>query len=82
MHARDPYDRLSMPALAQSPARFTRVAEESQRSVYRLLGREWTIDLVLTLGGRREKVNSPNGILAVELPEGRCEFTIEKPQVK
>ncbi len=26
-----------------------------------------------------EKRNSPNGILAVELPEGRCEFTIEKP---
>ena len=50
-----------------------------RREVYLLLGRDWTSDLILTLGGRREKRNSPNGILAIELPEGRSEFTIGKP---
>jgi len=31
---------------------------------------------VFELNGKR---SSPNGILAIELPEGRCEFTTEKP---
>lgn len=65
--------------LTQTATGFSGSAEGSQRNIYLLLGREWTSDLVLTLGGQREKLNSPNGILAVELPEGRCEFTIEKP---
>jgi hypothetical protein len=58
---------------------FAGTADGSQREVYLLLGREWTRDLALTLNGKREKRNSPNGILAVELPEGRSEFRIEKP---
>lgn len=66
-------------SLKQTATGFTGSAEGPQRNVYLLLGREWTSDLVLTLSGKRERLNSPNGILAVELPEGRCEFTIEKP---
>jgi hypothetical protein len=66
-------------SLEQTATGFTGIADGPQRDVYLLLGRDWTSDLVLTLGGKREKRNSPNGILAVELPEGRCEFTIEKP---
>jgi len=66
-------------SLTQTATGFTGSADGSQRDVYLLLGREWTSDLVLTLGGKREKRNSPNGILAVTLPEGPCEFTIEKP---
>jgi hypothetical protein len=66
-------------SLEQTPTGFTGTADGPQRDVYLLLGRDWTSDLVLTLGGNRDKRNSPNGILAIELPEGRCEFTIEKP---
>jgi hypothetical protein len=66
-------------SLEQTATGFTGSAEGPQRDIYLLLGREWTSDLVLTLNGKREKRNSPNGILAIELPEGRCEFTIEKP---
>ena len=65
--------------LTQTATGFTGGADGPRRDVYLLLGRQWTSDLVLTLNGKREKLNSPNGILAVELPEGRCEFTIEKP---
>ncbi len=65
--------------LSQTAAGFTGGAEGPQRDVYLLLGRQWTSDLVLTLNGKRQKLNSPNGILAVALPEGRCKFTIEKP---
>jgi hypothetical protein len=64
-------------SLAQTPTGFTGTAEGPQREVYLLLGREWTSDLVLTLNGKREKRNSPNGILAIELSEGRSEFSIE-----
>jgi len=66
-------------SLTQTATGFTGTAEGPQREIYLLLGREWTSDLVLTLNGKRGKRNSPNGILAVELPEGRCDFTIEKP---
>jgi hypothetical protein len=66
-------------SLQQTPTGFTGTADGPQRDVYLLLGRDWTSDLVLTLGGKRQKLNSPNGILAIELPEGPCEFTIEKP---
>ena len=66
-------------SLAQTSTGFTGAADGPQRQVYLLLGREWTSDLVFTLNGKREKRNSPNGILAVELPEGRSEFSIEKP---
>jgi hypothetical protein len=66
-------------SLAQTATGFTGTAEGPQRDIYLLLGREWTSDLVLTLNGKRERLNSPNGILAIELPGGRCEFTIEKP---
>ncbi len=66
-------------SLTQTATGFTGSAQGPRRNVYLLLGRDWTSDLVLTLDGKREKLNSPNGILAVELPEGRCEFTIEKP---
>jgi hypothetical protein len=66
-------------SLTQTATGFTGSAEGPQRDIYLLLGREWTSDLVLTLNGKREKRNSPNGILALELPEGHCEFTIEKP---
>ena len=65
--------------LTQTATGFTGGAEGPRRDIYLLLGRGWTSDLMLTLNGKREKLNSPNGILAVELPEGRCEFTIEKP---
>ncbi|MBM4033942.1 MAG: hypothetical protein FJ291_19490 [Planctomycetes bacterium] len=63
----------------QTPTGFTGSADGSQREIYLVLGREWTSDVVLTLNGKREKRNSPNGILAVAPPEGHCEFTIEKP---
>jgi len=66
-------------SLQQTPTGFTGTADGPQRDVYLLLGRDWTSDLVLTLGGKRQKLNSPNGILAIELPEGPCKFTIEKP---
>jgi len=66
-------------SLEQTATGFTGSAEGPQRDIYLLLGREWTSDLVLTLNGKRKRLNSPNGILAIELPEGRCEFTIEKP---
>jgi hypothetical protein len=66
-------------SLTQTPTGFTGSADGSQRDVYLLLGRNWTSDLVLTLDGNREKRNSPNGILAIELPEGQCKFTIERP---
>jgi len=66
-------------SLTQTATGFTGAADGPQRDIYLLLGREWTSDLVLTLNGKREKRNSPNGILAVELPEGRCEFAIERP---
>jgi len=66
-------------SLAQTATGFTGTAEGPQRDIYLLLGREWTSDLVLILNGKRERLNSPNGILAIELPEGRCEFTIGKP---
>ena len=66
-------------SLTQTATGFTGSAEGPRRDVYLLLGREWTSDLVLILNGKREKLNSPNGLLAIELPEGRCEFTIEKP---
>jgi len=66
-------------SLTQTTTGFTGAADGPLREVYLLLGREWTSDLLLTLNGKREKRNSPNGILAVELPEGSCEFTIEKP---
>jgi len=69
-------------SLTQTATGFTGTADGPQRDVYLLLGRDWTSDLVFTLGGKREELNSPNGILAIELPEGRCEFTIEKPQAK
>ncbi len=65
--------------LTQTATGFTGSTEGPQRDIYLLLGREWTSDLVLTLNGKRERRNSPNGILAIELPEGRCEFTIGKP---
>lgn len=64
-------------SLEQTATGFTGTAEGPQRDIYLLLGRDWTSDLVLTLAGKREKRNSPNGILAIELPEGQCEFTIE-----
>jgi len=67
-------------SLVQTATGFTGTAEGAKRDVYLLLGREWTSDLVLTLNGKRETLNSPNGILAVELPEGRCEFAIERPK--
>jgi hypothetical protein len=66
-------------SLTQTATGFTGSAEGPQRDIYLLLGREWTSDLVLTLNGKRKSLNSPNGILAIDLPEGRCEFTIEKP---
>ena len=66
-------------SLAQTANGFTGTADGPRRDVYLILGREWTSDLVLTLNGKREKLNSPNGILAIGLPEGCCEFTIEKP---
>jgi len=66
-------------SLAQTANGFTGTADGPRRDVYLILGREWTSDLVLALNGKREKLNSPNGILAIELPAGRCEFTIEKP---
>ena len=66
-------------SLAQTPVGFSGTADGPQREVYLLLGREWTNDLELTLNGKREKRNSPNGILAVTLPAGPCEFTIGKP---
>jgi hypothetical protein len=66
-------------SLTQTTTGFTGTADGARRDVYLILGREWTSDLVLTLNGKREKLDSPNGILAVELPEGRCAFTIEKP---
>jgi hypothetical protein len=66
-------------SLEQTATGFSGTADGLQRDIYLLLGREWTSDLVLTLNGKREKRNSPNGLLAIELPEGRCEFTIEKP---
>jgi hypothetical protein len=66
-------------SLEQTATGFTGIADGRQRNIYLLLGREWTSDLVLVLNGKREKLNSPNGILAVELPEGRCKFAIEKP---
>jgi hypothetical protein len=66
-------------SLTQTATGFTGTADGPRRDVYLLLGRDWTSDLVLTLGGQREKRNSPNGILAIELPEGPCEFSIEKP---
>ncbi|HUT59081.1 MAG TPA: hypothetical protein VNA25_14625 [Phycisphaerae bacterium] len=65
--------------LTQTATGFTGGADGPRRDVYLLLGREWTSDLVLTLNGKRKKLSSPNGILAVELPAGRCEFAIEKP---
>ena len=67
-------------SLTQTATGFTGSVEGPQRDIYLLLGRKWTSDLVLTVNGKRKKLNSPNGILAIELPEGRCEFTIEKPQ--
>jgi hypothetical protein len=66
-------------SLTQTASGFTGTADGPPRGIYLLLGREWTSDLTLTLNGQREKLNSPNGLLAIELPEGRCEFTIEKP---
>ena len=66
-------------SLTETATGFTGSAEGPQRGIYLLLGREWTSDLVLTLNGKREKLNSPNGILAIGLPAGRCELTIEKP---
>ncbi|MEA3368596.1 MAG: hypothetical protein U9R68_10850, partial [Planctomycetota bacterium] len=66
-------------SLAQTATGFTGTADGPQHDVYLLLGREWTSDLVLTLNGKRERRNSPNGILAVGLPDGRSEFTIERP---
>jgi hypothetical protein len=66
-------------SLAQTATGFTGSAEGPQRDIYLLLGREWTSGLVLILNGKRQKLNSPNGLLAIELPEGRCEFAIEKP---
>ena len=66
-------------SLTQTATGFTGTADGPRRDVYLILGREWTSDLVLTLNGKRQKLNSPNGILAIELPEGRCAFTIEKP---
>jgi hypothetical protein len=66
-------------SLTQTATGFTGATEGPQRDIYLILGREWTSDLVLTLNGKREKLNSPNGILAIELPAGRSEFTIEKP---
>jgi hypothetical protein len=65
-------------SLTQTATGFAGTANGPQRDVYLLLGREWTSDLVLGLNGKREKRNSPNGILAVRLPEGRSTFTIEK----
>ncbi|KPK41376.1 MAG: hypothetical protein AMK72_15285 [Planctomycetes bacterium SM23_25] len=65
--------------LTQTATGFIGSAEGPHRNVYLLLGRDWTSDLVLTLNGKSKKRNSPNGILAIELPEGRCEFAIEKP---
>ncbi len=66
-------------SLTQTATGFTGSAEGPQRDIYLLLGRDWTSDLAFTLNGKREKLNSPNGILAIELPEGRCTFTIRKP---
>ncbi len=66
-------------SLTQTATGFTGSADGPQRNIYLALGRDWTSDLVLTLGGDRKKLNSPNGILAIELPEGHSEFTIEKP---
>jgi hypothetical protein len=66
-------------SLAQTATGFTGTADGPQRDIYLVLGREWTSDLVLTLNGRREKRESPNGLLAIALPAGRCAFTIEKP---
>ena len=66
-------------SLRQTATGFTGTADGPRRDVYLLLGRDWTSDLVFALGGKHEKRNSPNGILAIELPEGRCEFTIKKP---
>jgi hypothetical protein len=66
-------------SLTQTATGFTGTADGPRRDVYLLLGRDWTSDLVLTLDGKREKRNSPNGILAIELPAGQCEFSIEKP---
>lgn len=65
-------------SLTQTATGFTGTADGPKREIYLLLGREWTSDLVLTLNGKHEKRNSPNGILAIELPERRCEFIIEK----
>ena len=66
-------------SLAQTATGFIGTADGSQRDVYLILGREWTSDLVLALNGQHEKRESPNGLLAIGLPEGRCTFTIEKP---
>ncbi|KPK42037.1 MAG: hypothetical protein AMK72_14685 [Planctomycetes bacterium SM23_25] len=66
-------------SLTQTTTGFTGTADGLQRDIYLLLGREWTSDLVLTLNGKRERLDSPNGILAIELPGGRSEFTIERP---
>ena len=66
-------------SLTQTATGFTGTAEGPQRSIYLILGRQWTSDLMLTLNGKREKRNSPNGILAIDLPEGTTEFTIQKP---
>ena len=66
-------------SLTQTKTGFTGIAEGPSRDVYLLLGQEWTSDLVLMRNGKRERRNSPNGILAMELPEGHSEFTIEKP---
>jgi len=66
-------------SLTQTADGFTGTADGSQRDIYLVLGRNWTSDLVLILNGKREKRDSPNGILAVELPEGQCDFTIERP---
>jgi len=66
-------------SLEQTATGFTGTAEGPKRDIYLILGTEWTSDLVFTLNDKREKLHSPNGILAVELPEGRSEFTIEKP---
>lgn len=66
-------------SLTQTATGFTGTAEGPQRGIYLILGREWTSHLMLALNGKRERRDSPNSILAVELPERRSEFTIEKP---